>query len=401
MAKSERAEVLDTEFVSHVEADVTAALRRRPLHEGRLAGVVRAIAPWSPSLRTTLVSAVSLLVRRGSYDRELYTGAIRSLGECAEDRIAPAMCKALLSEGSGGFATLSAASFLKDPSLCAPLAKVASCRHAHIALAAEVARVARGESDGAHLAALAPMIKESHRIALCVEIFVPLARGAVLPMAIAPALAVLRDAERHLGRWLILAEIANRAGDPRPLEEARAKAKNGPSSARAAWSLVAWALTKDAPPPTTRPTVEVVARLSDRPSADRDTTFLFRLAASRTPTVKPMLEALSKTLPLADDVPTRAALFLLRDHGRSDLLEALETASRTAKRDDLRGLAIAALWDSSARSLALELAEEAVHSRSLSTATWAGMVKMANQNNIIAPIVDEPTFRRTQWGWLE
>src|SRR5690606_37108490 len=143
------------------------------------------------------------------------------------------------------------------------------------------------ESNGAHLTAIAPMIKESHRISLCVDLFVPLARSAPIPVHVGPALGVLRGAERHLGRWLVLADVAVKAGDEGPLVEATQKAQIGPTSARAAWSLVAWALSETkasidpnalpVPPPLTRPTVELVARLSDRPSADRDTTFLFRM----------------------------------------------------------------------------------------------------------------------------
>ena len=78
------------------------------------------------------------------------------------------------------------------------------------------------------------MIKESHRIALCVELFVPLARSAPVPVHVGPALAVLRGAERHLGRWLVLADVAAKAGDLGPLEEAVSKSQVGPSSARSA-----------------------------------------------------------------------------------------------------------------------------------------------------------------------
>src|SRR6202041_2496528 len=96
-----------------------------------------------------------------------------------------------------------------------------------------------------HLAALAPMIKESHRLTLCAEIFVPLARhmrSLASPSNLlnsGPALAVLRGAERHLGRWLVLAEVAAAAGDRGPLDEALTRANTGPSPARSAGSLVA------------------------------------------------------------------------------------------------------------------------------------------------------------------
>jgi hypothetical protein len=117
-----------------------------------------------------------------------------------------------------------------------------------LAFAAELARLSRRESQGSQITAIAPKIKEAHRIALCSELFVTLLTREPLPIAVAPALAVLRDAERHLGRWLLLGELATRAGDPLPLEEAQRRAQSGPPSARAAWSLVAWALDPAARP---------------------------------------------------------------------------------------------------------------------------------------------------------
>ena len=86
--------------------------------------------------------------------------------------------QALGGDEAGGAAALSAACFSRDPELSPLLAKVAASRQSHLAFGAELARVARGESNGALLAQLAPMIKESHRISMCVELFVPLVRGA-------------------------------------------------------------------------------------------------------------------------------------------------------------------------------------------------------------------------------
>ncbi len=288
-----RAEIIDKTTRARFESELDAALKRRPTSEVKLAGALRAVAALSPALRASLVEATQVMVRRGSYSREIYGACLRTLSE-SEDRNVPALLKAALAaDDAGGNATLSAACFCKDPSLAAPLAKLAASRQSHLAFGAETARVCRRESNGAHLASIAPMIKESHRIALCVELFVPLVRSAPVPVHIGPALAVLRGAERHLGRWLVLADVAAKAGDLGPLEEAIAKSLVGPSSARAAWSLVAWALSETrasvsqmpgagaVPTPSTRPTVELVARLSDRPSADRDTTFLFRMARAR------------------------------------------------------------------------------------------------------------------------
>ncbi len=401
MRQGDRTEILRGGVRGRLETELAAALRRRLPSESKLAGSLRALFPFSASVRNMAHEAALVLFRRGSFDRELYASAVRSLGEVGDKRAVALIKSALSTDEGGGLATLSAACFSGDGALSAPLAKLAGSRHAHLAFGAEVARMARGESNGAHLSALAPKIKESHRIALCVELFLPLTRGPALPRAIGAALAVLRDAERHLGRWLVLAEVAARAADPAPLDEAQRKAANGPPSSRAAWSLVAWALAPDALPPPTRPTVELVARLSDRPSADRDTTFLFRLAAAKAPAARPMLEGLAKSTPLADEVAVRAAMHLARDHGKAELRKAISDVA-LGKRDDVRGVAAAALFDLGDKELARKTAERAESSRFISSMTWGALVTAACTGKISPPsVLAEPMFRRVQWGWVE
>jgi hypothetical protein len=416
-----RAELLDKATRVRFESEIDAALKRRPTGEAKLAGAMRALAVLSPALRASLGEATAILVRRGARQRELYACGLRALAE-AQDRQAVALLRqALAGEEAGGAAALSAACFSRDPELSSLLAKVAASRQSHLAFGAELARVARGESNGALLAQLAPMIKESHRIAMCVELFVPLVRARPVASHVGPALSVLRGAERHLGRWLVLAEVAVRAGDRSPLEEAQVRAVSGASSSRGAWSLVAWALsetdaavrgTADPAPPATRPTLELIARLSDRPSADRDTTFLFRMAKAGAPTARPMLETLVRTVPLADETSLRAALYLARDRGRDDLREALAEAATGCKREELRGMAAAALWDASPpgggdgaekmRAKAREMAEEHAQSRIPANAAWSALIRAASKGPANAgPIVTESLYRWIQWGWLE
>jgi len=414
-----RAEIVDKATRARFESELDGALKRKPTNEVKLAGALRAVATMSPALRGALVDATQIMVRRGSFTREIYGACLRTLAE-ADDRQVPGLLKAALAaDDAGGNATLSAACFAKDPSLTAPLAKLAASRQSHLAFGAETARVCRRESNGAHLSSIAPMIKESHRIALCVELFVPLVRSAPVPVHVGPALGVLRGAERHLGRWLVLADVAVKAGDTSPLEEAVSKSQVGPSSARAAWSLVAWALsetrasvTPGAPAvaaPTTRPTVELVARLSDRPSADRDTTFLFRMARARAASCKPMLEGLAKSVPLGDEVSVRAASYLARDHGRADMREALVQCALEAKREELRGFAVAALWDTgdvAARDKARELSDELVASRNITNVAWGALVRAAHagalgKNDPLFVVAGETPFRWIQQGWLE
>ena len=401
------------------DEEIEAALKRRPANEAKLAGALRAVAPLSPQLRASVANAALVLLRRRTLDRELYIAAARMLAECG-DKAAPSVLRqGLASDDAGGTATLSAAASCDDPDLGPLLSKIAASRQSHLAFAAEVARVARGESNGAHLLSLAPKIKESHRITLCVELFVPLSRGAAVPAAIARPLYVLGEAERHLGRWLVFGEVATKAGDRGAMQEARSRAEEGATSSRAAWSLVTWALEdtwaraqRSALPatPATRPTVELVARLSDRPSADRDTTFLFRLACAKSATAKSMLEALSKPLPLADETAVRAAMHLARDYGRDDLRAELSMVARGQRRDDLRGLAAAALWDIGEHERAQEVADELVTSRCLANVVWASLVRAAalgqgkahdRGKGNGALLCSESHVRWIHLGWLE
>jgi hypothetical protein len=274
-------------------------------------------------------------------------------------------------------------------------------RHPVLAFAAELARLSRRESRGALIASLAPKIKESHRIALCSELFFTLLSREPLPLEVAPALAVLRDAERHLGRWLLLGELAARAGDPEPLQQARQRAQGGPQSARPAWSLVAWALDPEARLPSTRPTVELIARLSDRPSAERDASFLFRMASAKAPSAQAMLEGLTKGALLSDEISMRAALHLSRDYGQDRQVRALRQASKSPRKDALRGLAAAALYDCGQRADALGLASELEGSRQLPAIGWSSLVRAAAAGARAGALVSETNFRRLQQGCCE
>jgi hypothetical protein len=411
-----RAEVLDKTARARIESELDAALKRKLANEPKVAGCARALAPLSSGLRGTLGDLATVMIRRASFQRETYSAAVRSLADADDRRLAAMLKTAFATDEAGGHAAFSAACFSRDPSLAQPLAKIASSRQSHLAFGAETARVVRGESNGSHLTQLAPMIKESHRLALCAELFVPLARssGVRAPRPVSPALSVLRGAERHLGRWLVLAEVAARSGDVDPMNEAVSKATEGPSSSRAAWSLVRWALaegtTDNATPPDTRPTVELVARLSDRPSADRDTTFLFRLARARASVVKPMLETFAKTIPLPDETAIRAALYLARDHAREDLREALVQAATAPKREELRGLAVAALFDVGDRDRARDMSADLIASKHISNVAWGAIVRAAaaqrrSQSDgtpaYTPMLVTETRFRWIQWGWVE
>jgi hypothetical protein len=384
--------------VERLVSDLRAALRRRTAHEAKLAGTLRAVSAHSPELLRELVVTVETVARRGSFERPLYSAAVRSLSEHGEERLLPTLAKVLHNEDAGGLASLAAACFTSTPLLNEPLAKASSSRHPMLAFAAEVARLSRGEARGVRMATLAPKIKEAHRILLCSEVFAALLSSKALPAEVAPALAVLRDAERHLGRWLLLAEVATRAGDPSPLAEASLRARTGPDSARAAWTMLAWALDPQAPAPATRLTVELIARLSDRPSAVRDATFLFRLATARAGSAQPMLEAMVRGPTLDDDLSVRAALHLCRDYGQAQKAAVLAQTGESPRKDVLRGLAAAALYDCGHSQDALRLAGELDGSRHVPALGWACLVRAAAAGGRTGQLVSELNFRRVQQG---
>jgi hypothetical protein len=422
-----RAELVDKLTQRRLLVELDGAIKRRPSTERKLAGVFRTLAPLSAGLRSAMADATSTFIRRGTFDRELYGACIRSLAECSDPRTTGLLKAALAHDSAGGVAALSASCLSEERGLGPLLAKIAAGHRAHLSFAAETARVARGEANGRHLHVLAPMIKESHRLTLCAELFVPLARaleaGTVSPEPLrdaGPALSVLRGAERHLGRWLVLAEVQVSAGDRSPLDEAHTRATTGPLSARAAWSLVAWALDQRAaeaepPPPAARPTVEIVARLSDRPSADRDPTFLFRMARAKSPSARPMLESLAKGRPLHGDSGVRAALYLARDHGRKDLRQALLEAADPSSKEELRGIATAALvdvGDPATIERAKELAADLLGSKSLANVAWGVLVRAASPRGaesvshrpwapLAGGVTNEAAVRWLHSGWLE
>ncbi len=405
-------ELLGEDLVLRFEKEVAAALRRKPAHEALLAGGLRVLAPHSKRLRALTHRVVFTLVKRGSYDRSLYGACGRCLAETDASQATPHLSGPLASESAGGLSTLSAATLITEPALREPLARAAVNRHPHLAFAAELARALRRESDGSHGTSLAPKIKESHRIALCAEVLVPLSWGRPLPLALAPALGVLRSAERHLGRWLLLGELAVRAGDKSPVSEAEERARRGAVSAQAAWSLVAWALKRVRPsqgaaqtsetPSKARATLELVARLSDRPSAERDVTFLYRLSAAELDSARPILESFTRGKTLSSEAAIRSAFCLARHHGREDLKARLVEAARNPRQDSVRGLAAAALFDLGDRALAAELSEELARCRQLPSAVWAGLIRArAAKGSACTNLISEPNYRRIQLGWVE
>jgi hypothetical protein len=127
-----------------------------------------------------------------------------------------------------------------------------------------------------------------------------------------------------------------------------------------------------------------------------------------------MLETFARTAPLADEIAIRAALYLARDHGRAELREALADVA-TSGREELRGLAAAALWDASPpaggehasrmRTRMKEITDELLSSRNIGNVAWGALIlaacKIGESAEMQRPLLMETPYRWIQWGWLE
>lgn len=391
-------EILGPEVGTRLARELGRTLRRRPAQEAGVAGLLRVTVGRSARLREAAAEGLVQLVHRKAFDRPLYTALLRSLVEVGDPRALPSLAQALVTVEGGGLPTIAAAALADGPELAPALLQVAASRSPHVAFAADVARVARGESDGALALSLAPRIKESHRIDLCDRFLLPLRRQGRKVNAAVPAISILRDAERHLGRWLCLAELAQLSGDVTVAERSRQSANEGAASARVAWSLVAWALGGGAESPS-RPTVEVVARLSDRPSTERDLSFLFRMGEARLEAARSLLEGLVKGPMLTTEPAVRAASQLVKYHGKEELLVRLSDIAKGSKREPLRGLSLAAIADSHA-GVAAPLSADVLESRHPASFGFAILVRLAAHRGF-GPILTEANYRRLQLGWID
>jgi hypothetical protein len=139
-------------------------------------------------------------------------------------------------------------------------------------------------------------------------------------------------------------------------------------------------------------------RLSDRPTADKDASFLYRLAAAQVASVRPLLRHLTRG-PLESDTAVRAALHLARDFGDARARTQLLDAANGRRHEALRGLVVAALYDLGEHAVALEAARRLAQSRHLPTLAFASLVLAGASGKEALPLITEPRVRRIQLGW--
>ena len=174
------------------------------------ASALRAVGALSPELRCAAEEAAALLVKRGSFRRELYTSSIRTLSERQVGHRDPGRL-ALAADDAGGNATLSAAMLLALTRRSR--SRLRNSRRATSRTSfpgGDGARVpSRVERRAPHVDA--PMIKE-RAISICTDLFVPLTRGEPILVFGRPA-SPCCGGRRALGRWLVLADVATKAGE--------------------------------------------------------------------------------------------------------------------------------------------------------------------------------------------
>jgi hypothetical protein len=114
-----------------------------------------------------------------------------------------------------------------------------------------------------------------------------------------------------------------------------------------------------------------------------------------------MLEGIARGPSLRDDMSVRSALHLCRDYGQERQVSALSQAGKSPRKDALRGLAAAALYDCGQASEALRLATELDGTRHLPALGWASLVRATAAGARAGRLVSELNFRRVQQGSCE
>jgi hypothetical protein len=125
------------------------------------------------------------------------------------------------------------------------------------------------------------------------------------------------------------------------------------------------------------------------------------MAAAKAPSAKAMLEGLTRGSTLSSEVSVRAALHLLKDYGQEGQMGALQQAGKSPRKDAMRGLAAAALYDCGQRSEALRMAAELEGSRQLPAIGWSSLVRASAAGAPVGMLVSETNFRRVQQGASE
>jgi hypothetical protein len=90
-----------------------------------------------------------------------------------------------------------------------------------------------------------------------------------------------------------------------------------------------------------------------------------------------------------------------REYHEDRFREQLLDTARGPKREHLRGLAAAALYDIGERDAAARVAEELAQCKQLGALAWCALVRAAPRAPQEQALVTEASYRRLQLGWVE
>lgn len=388
-----KTDVIDGAVVLRLREALRGVMARRGEREVVAASVVRHLAGVSTSVRRLLAEAAGELSSRGSFDRPVMHAALYAsnlLGASGE-----MITLAALASENAPWSAFVAASQSSATAVCQAVSRLSARTQGHLGFGAAFVRSLTGDdAAGKRATELAVMLKEAHRVRWIDEFAMPVLARNVLPSrSVARTLEALRGVERHLGRWLRLGELELACGGESVADGCRRGREASSVPSRHVWSWIEWLLSRgacraSAPPRLSR---DVINKLSDRPSASRDLSFLHRVGDLGVAPAADPLAIVGRSGKSPDAV--RALLTLVTRYGRTDRIERLRTIAARGT-DAARGVAAAALWDLGDRNAALELVDELVISKSLANVGWGALIRVAHLTGDGHPIVSETAVRR-------
>ncbi len=373
---SELGASLEQRCVERLTASLKASLKRRSTTECRVAGALAVVAPHCQALLDEVATGVDVLLSRRQIERPLFKAGLHALLVARAPQADELLCRSLAFTEDPQL--LVSARGVKSPRLAAPLQHIATTGRAQAAFCAELARACRGESRGARLVEVATRMKEADRLRLLDSLLVLSDPAKAMPASVWPALRILRDAERHVGRWLAWAELGGASSLDESLRVARQRAQQSSRGSLAAWQLACWALSgKKDDLPVRVPSLSQLDRLNGRSGCRGGAAFVFRLARHDAAYVRPRLEEL---LTRDDEcIGVRARVHLARA-GDESSLDWMTRTARGRGPGSVRALCIAGLFDATGKpgSAPADLSR----SKALQPAVWLGLVALASRGAV-------------------
>ncbi len=371
MHMSEFVASLEQRCIERLTTSLRAALKRRTSAEGRLAGALAIVAPHSSALLDEMTQALETLLLREQVERPLFKAGVHALLKANAVRGGEFLCRGLLFTEDPHL--LVSGRFTKSAELTGTLQRIASKAKAQATFCAELARVSRGESRGARLVEVATRMKESDRLELIERLLLLDEPASPIPAHAWPALRILRDAERHVGRWLAWAELGGALGRDESIKLARQRMERSGRTSRTAWQLACWALSGDGEDlPLRIPSLVQLDRLGGLSACRAAPAFVFRIAEHDVEYARPRLRDL--VVDSEPSVQVRARVHLARS-GDSESLHWLQRTAEGRGSGTMRALCVGAMFDVTGKPQPAPV--ELTRGKALEPAVWLGLLALA------------------------